>query len=314
MIVDVIKASELIRSGEVVALPTETVYGLAADASDVVAVQKIFDLKQRPADNPLIVHIANTLQAETLANTNHALFLKLADAFWPGPLTLVLPKKPQVLDIITAGLDTVALRMPDHPKTLSVIKEAGPVAAPSANRSGRPSPTRPEHVTDDFNDDLPVVDGGACTIGIESTVLDLSGDVPTILRPGKITAEEIEDIISKKVLHDSPDKDQLRRSPGTRYSHYKPAASVKWMSSPVKRKLHRSDSLYIYHTITPNVSQDNVVNFDGNYEEFARSLYDLYRMADKKHCSHIFIEPFPKTTRSPILPALLNRVQRSVSQ
>lgn len=314
MIVDVNMAAELIRSGEVVALPTETVYGLAADAYDVVAIQKIFNLKKRPTDNPLIVHIANIHQAKALANTDSDLFLKLTDAFWPGPLTLVLPKKPQVLDIITAGLDTVALRMPDHPKMLAVIRQAGPVAAPSANRSGRPSPTRPEHVTDDFNDDLPVVDGGASTIGIESTVLDLSSGAPTILRPGRITTEEIEEIIGTNVLHDSPEKDQLRRSPGTRYSHYKPEASVKWMTSFDKGELHRADCLYIYHMAPPDVRLDNIVSFDGNYKELARSLYDLYRTADKKNYSNIFIEPFQKTTRSPILPALLNRIQRSVSQ
>jgi len=314
MIVDVKKAADLIRSGEVVALPTETVYGLAADASDIVAVQKIFDLKQRPADNPLIVHIANSHQAKTLADTDSDLFLKLSEAFWPGPLTLVLPKEPRVLDIITAGLDTVALRMPNHPKTLSIIEDAGPVAAPSANRSGRPSPTRPKHVADDFSDDLPVVDGGVCTIGIESTVLDLSGDIPTILRPGKITAEEIEEIIGRKVLHESPDKDQLRRSPGTRYSHYKPQASVEWMSSPNSVELHRADSLYVYHTVAPDISEGNSVNFKGNFEELAKSLYDLYRTADKKKYRRIIIEPIPKTAHSPIIPALLNRIQRSITQ
>ena len=314
MIVDVQKAAELLQTGDVVAIPTETVYGLAADALDVVAVQKIFDLKKRPAGNPLIVHIANIHQAKTLAKTDSDHFMKLAEAFWPGPLSLVLPKKPRVLDIITAGLNTVALRIPDHPKTLSIIEKAGPIAAPSANRSGRPSPTRPEHVTDDFNDDLPVVDGGTCSIGIESTVLDLSGEFPTILRPGKITSGEIENVIGKEVLRESPGKNQLRRSPGTRYSHYKPTASVKWMSSPDETELHRPDSLYIYHTVMPDVSQDNVVTFDGNYEELARSLYDLYRTADKKNYSNIYIEPFPKTTLSPILPALLNRIQRSVSQ
>lgn len=314
MIVGVQKAAELIRAGEVVALPTETVYGLAADASDVVAVKKIFDLKQRPADNPLIVHVANSHQAEALADTDYDLFLKLSEAFWPGPLTLVLPKKPQVLDIITAGLDTVALRMPNHPKTLAVIEKAGPVAAPSANRSGRPSPTRPTHVTDDFNDSLPVVDGGDCTIGIESTVLDLSVDNPAILRPGKVTAEEIEEVLGQKIMQESSGADQLRRSPGTRYSHYKPKASVQWMHPSKSIELDRPDSLYIYHTNSPNIRGDNVVLFKKNYEELARSLYDLYRTGDKKHYKNIFIEPFQDTALSPIIPALFNRIERSTSR
>jgi len=185
MIIDVQKAAEILRSEDVVALPTETVYGLAADASSIIALKKVFDLKQRPADNPLIVHVAGISQAHTLADTGTNDFLLLANEFWPGPLTLVLPKKPGVLDIITAGLETVAIRMPDHPKTLAVIEKSGPVAAPSANRSGKPSPTRPEHVLDDFGDDLPVVDGGTCSVGLESTVLDLSGSTPPFSVPAK---------------------------------------------------------------------------------------------------------------------------------
>jgi tRNA threonylcarbamoyl adenosine modification protein (Sua5/YciO/YrdC/YwlC family) len=191
MIVSAQQAAELIQAGQVVALPTETVYGLAADASNILAVEKIFELKQRPADNPLIVHLADAEQISTFSDFHSDELSRLIERFWPGPLTLILPKKSNVLDIITAGLDTVALRMPNHPSTLSVIRLSGPLAAPSANRSGRPSPTRPEHVIDDFGSDLPVVDGGSCTIGLESTVLDISGEDPAILRPGKITAEEI---------------------------------------------------------------------------------------------------------------------------
>jgi len=312
MIIDVQKAAEILRSEDVVALPTETVYGLAADASSIIALKKVFDLKQRPADNPLIVHVAGISQAHTLAETGTNDFLLLANEFWPGPLTLVLPKKPGVLDIITAGLETVAIRMPDHPKTLAVIEKSGPVAAPSANRSGKPSPTRPEHVLDDFGDDLPVVDGGTCSVGLESTVLDLSGSTPAILRPGKITADEIEEIIGKKVSAEAAGNDQRRRSPGTRYSHYKPSASVNWMS-PTSSQTHRPGTLYIYHTHTPTDTGNNVILFEGDYLEFAKSLYDLYRTADKKKYKYILIEPLPDATLSPIIPALLNRIQRSVS-
>lgn len=313
MIVSVQKAAKLIRSGDVVGLPTETVYGLAADASNVLAVQKIFELKQRPADNPLIVHISDPSQAASLAETDSEDFMRLAKAFWPGPLTLVLPKKPQVLDVITTGLETVALRIPDHSIALSVIDEAGPVAAPSANRSGRPSPTRVKHVEDDFSKSFPVVDGGICTIGIESTVLDLSGDAPAILRPGKVTARQIEKVLGKKV-HLGSSGEQKRRSPGTRYSHYKPEASVQWMESPESIDHYRSDTLYIYHACPIDKSYSNIVHFKKNYTELGKSLYDLYRTADKNDYQQILIEPLPKTSQSPIIPALLNRIQRSLSQ
>lgn len=313
MIVDVQTAAKLLQSGDVVALPTETVYGLAADASNVVALQKIFDLKQRPADNPLIIHVSNIRQALQLADTDSDDFSRLTNAFWPGPLTMVLLKKPEVLDIITAGLGTVAVRMPDHPKTLAVIEKAGPVAAPSANRSGRPSPTRPDHVTDDFGDDIPIVDGGNCTVGIESTVLDLSGDQPAILRPGKVTANQIEEVLGKKILQEPSGEDQTRRSPGTRYSHYKPKATVGWMPSPELSGSHQSDTLYIYHTYSPKDPGENIITFEGDYPAFAKSLYDLYRTADKKNCGKILIEPLPDPSLSPLLPALHNRIQRSVS-
>ncbi|WP_340103776.1 L-threonylcarbamoyladenylate synthase [Rhodohalobacter sp. 8-1] len=313
MIVSAQKAAELIREGQVVAIPTETVYGLAADATNIQAVRHIFELKGRPPDNPLIVHVAEINQVASFTDDRPDILFKLIDRFWPGPLTFVLSKKASVLDIITAGLDTVALRMPDHPKALSVIKKTGPVAAPSANRSGRPSPTRPEHITLDFGDDLPVIDGGPCSIGLESTVLDLSGYIPTILRPGKITADQIEDMLDIKVLREPAGENQIRRSPGTRYSHYKPNASVSWMSSIESIRSYQPDTLYIFHTQSPKITDDNIITFEGNYLDFAKSLYDLYRTADKRNYKKIFIEPLPDTTLSPIIPALLNRIQRSVS-
>jgi len=313
MIVDVQKAAELVRAGEVVALPTETVYGLAADASNVLAVKKIFELKHRPADNPLIVHIADPNKITAFSDFTSDTLLKLTDKFWPGPLTIILPKKQAVLDIITAGLDTVALRMPDHPITLSIIAQAGPVAAPSANRSGRPSPTRPDHVAQDFGDGLPIVNGGYCSIGLESTVLDISGDVPTILRPGKITSEEISDLLGSDVHMESSNRDQTKRSPGTRYSHYKPHATVQWIDNP-PLSFHRADCLYIYHTNNPSVADSNTICFHGNFEEFARSLYDLYRTADRKNFSKILVEPLPDSFYSPLIPAIFNRIQQSVSQ
>jgi L-threonylcarbamoyladenylate synthase len=313
LIVSAQKAAELIQSGHVVALPTETVYGLAADASNVLAVRKIFELKRRPADNPLIVHVADVAQISAFSDVSSDILTRLTERFWPGLLALVLPKKPTAMDVITAGLNTVALRMPNHSTTLSIIMKAGPVAAPSANRSGRPSPTRPEHVSDDFGKNLPVVDGGPCSIGLESTVLDLSGETLTILRPGKITAEEIEDLLGRKVLRESSDRDQSKRSPGTRYSHYKPHAEVQWLES-LPLSFHQTNCLYIYHTQNPDSDSDNIICFNGNFEGLARSLYDLYRTADKKKYQKIIIEPLPDTSLSPLIPAIVNRIQRSVSQ
>lgn len=313
MIVSAQRAAELIQSGNVVAIPTETVYGLAADASNVLAVRKIFELKRRPAGNPLIVHVAGPDQIATFSDKSPEILLKLVDQFWPGPLTLVMPKRPTVLDIITAGLNTVALRMPNHPKALSVIERAGPVAAPSANRSGRPSPTRPEHVTEDFGAELPVIDGGACAVGLESTVLDITGDSLTILRPGKITAEEIEDLLNQPVEESPSNLGQTKRSPGTRYSHYRPDAAVQWMESPPLSS-HKKNYLHVYHTHEPAEMSINIICFNRNYEELARSLYDIYRTADQKNYSHILIEPLPHAARSSILPAVYDRIERSISR
>lgn len=313
MIVSTQKAVELIQSGNVVAIPTETVYGLAADAANVLAVRKIFELKRRPADNPLIVHVAETVQIPAFTDISSETLSKLINQFWPGPLTLVLPKQPTVLDIITAGLDTVALRMPDHPIALAVIKHAGPVAAPSANRSGRPSPTRPEHIAEDLGPELPIVDGGVCDIGLESTVLDITGSTPTILRPGKITAEEIGDLLGTEVERSPSSRGQTKRSPGTRYSHYKPNADVQWMTS-LPLSSHNTNCLHIYHTEKPGDEGSNIIYFNRNYEELARSLYDIYRTADQKNYSRILVEPLPDTALSPLIPAIFNRIERSVSQ
>lgn len=313
MIVSTKKAAELIAAGNVVALPTETVYGLAADASNAIAVRKTFELKKRPADNPLIVHIANPDQMEEFSDFRSDELSLLIEAFWPGPLTVILPKKSSVMDIVTAGLDTVALRMPNHPDALAVIRKAGPVTAPSANRSGRPSPTRPNHVSEDFGYEFPIVDGGVCSIGLESTVLDLTGENPTVLRPGKISAEEISKLIGKEVYHDSISKKQAKRSPGTRYSHYRPDADVRWME-PLQGNAFDNHSLYVFHTQQPDESRTNIVRFNGDYGELARSLYDIYRTADHKKYKTIVIEPFPEQQLHPLFPALQNRIQRSVSQ
>ncbi|AEG16922.1 Sua5/YciO/YrdC/YwlC family protein [Desulfofundulus kuznetsovii DSM 6115] len=222
------RAGLILRQGGLVAFPTETVYGLGANALDGLAVARIFEVKGRPQDNPLIVHVADRETACRLVCRVPAGAGKLMDAFWPGPLTLVLPAAPVVPRQVTAGLDSVGIRMPDHQVALALIAAAGvPVAAPSANLSGRPSPTTAGHVLQDLNGRIEVVlDAGPAGVGLESTVLDLTGDVPVILRPGGITREELEKVIGEvradPGVDGRPGGEFRPRSPGMKYRHYAP--------------------------------------------------------------------------------------------
>jgi len=213
----------LIRAGELVAFPTETVYGLGANALDPAAIEKIYAAKGRPASSPLIVHVASVEMARELVREWPERAEKLARIFWPGPLTLVLPKKPHVPDSLTAGLDTVGVRMPAHPIALELIREAGvPLAAPSANRFTELSPTTAQHVRDALGDRVAMVlDGGLTTVGIESTVLSLAGAAPVLLRPGMVTQQEIEAVIGPiKLL--GPVGEGPHSSPGLHARHYSP--------------------------------------------------------------------------------------------
>jgi len=220
------KAAEIIKSGGVVAFPTETVYGLGANAYDEQAVKKIFELKGRPQDNPLIVHISKKQDVYIVAREIPEKAKVLIREFWPGPLTLVLLKNPSIPDIVTAGLDTVAVRMPDHPIALKLIRLSGvPIAAPSANISGKPSATQPEHIKKYFGEKVFLIEGKV-KIGIESTVLDLTEDVPKILRPGAITKEMIERKIGKVELVEYKKADFIPKSPGLKYRHYTPDAEL----------------------------------------------------------------------------------------
>ena len=215
------KAAALLKKGELVAFPTETVYGLGADALNPMAVEKIFRAKGRPQDNPLIVHVASIEQAKEVSYFCERA-LTLAHYFWPGPLTLVLPSKSVVPDVTRGGLDSVAVRMPMHRIALDLITQTrSPLAAPSANQSGRPSPTRAQRVLEDLQSNVSLIlDGGACRIGVESTVLDLTTETPLILRPGGISLESLTQIIGAVAY--PQDKKEIHKSPGTRYRHYAP--------------------------------------------------------------------------------------------
>jgi len=216
------RAVAALRAGDLVAFPTETVYGLGADAMREDAVRAIFSAKGRPPDNPLIVHLADAAQVDRVVRSWTPLARRLAAAWWPGPLTLVLDASPDVPAVTTGGLATVAVRVPDHPVAQTLLREVDlPIAAPSANRSGRPSPTRADHVANDLGEGVAVVlDGGPCPVGVESTVVDARGDHPLILREGSITREHL------GALDGSANRAARRASPGTRYRHYTPDCRV----------------------------------------------------------------------------------------
>lgn len=223
------QATKLLAAGDLVAFPTETVYGLGAKASNEAACQKIYHVKGRPADNPLIVHISERQQMEQWVRTPlSGLAAALTEEFWPGPLTLVLPALDHVNPVVRGGLDTVAIRMPSSWIAQQLIGELGhPIAAPSANRSGRPSPTTAQDVRDDLNGLIPlIIDGGACREGVESTVLDLSQELPILLRPGSVTLEALTAVVGTVLL---PGEHTVARAPGMKYTHYAPKAPVIWV-------------------------------------------------------------------------------------
>ncbi|MBS0626412.1 MAG: threonylcarbamoyl-AMP synthase [Verrucomicrobia bacterium] len=222
---DFYKAIALLKAGEPVAFPTETVYGLGAPVFNEAAVKKVFAIKGRPSDNPLIAHVCRMEEVERLAVEIPEAFYRLAKAFWPGPLTIVLRRRPEVPAIVSAGHPTIAIRMPSHPMALRLIEAVGePLVAPSANLSGRPSPTKAADVKEDLKDRM-VLDGGECSVGIESTVISLVGPKVLLLRPGSVTQEEIEAVLGEKVGVAS--KNDPVHSPGMKHAHYAPRAKVR---------------------------------------------------------------------------------------
>ncbi len=274
-------AAELLRSGEVVAIPTETVYGLGANALDENAVKKIFELKGRPSDNPLIVHVSSIEDASKYAYVSE-LANKVMRAFWPAPLTIVLKKKDVIPRSITGGLDTVAIRMPDNELALAIIKESGlPIAAPSANISGKPSPTKASHVRADLGDRIKlVVDGGECEVGLESTVLDLSTDKPAILRPGKITKEDLSPFLQVHSVMENVADSAVPKAPGMKYRHYAPTAQI------VVYEGARSDVIrHINEDIANNDLDDErlgvIIESESKNEILCKNIYDIGSLSDE---------------------------------
>lgn len=227
------RAAEILKGGGIVAIPTETVYGLAASVYDKNAIKAIFKAKGRPSDNPLIVHISGLEDIENIVSKIPENAKKLAEKFWPGPLTMIMPKNSKIPKEVTGGLDSVAIRYPANEISRRIISQAGvPLVAPSANISGRPSPTKFEHVVNDLNGKInAVVDGGECAVGLESTVVSMLSDIPKILRPGKISAEDIKKVVGAveidKSVFEKPSDSKEVISPGMKYKHYSPKTPIK---------------------------------------------------------------------------------------
>lgn len=320
-------AAKALRDGKLVAFPTETVYGLGADALNPEAVKSIYKAKGRPSDNPLIVHIAELSQLDSLVKEMPIHAESLIKAFWPGPLTLVFKKSELVPDIITAGLDTVAIRMPNNPIAIRLIEEAQvPVAAPSANLSGRPSPTTYQHVFEDLNGRIEyIIDGGPCKIGVESTVLDITSGSPIILRPGGVTQEMLEKVIGKVAVDTviEPESGVRPRSPGMKYRHYSPKAEMILFEGPGGLVIDKINELSLDNqskglkTAVLSSSEnkglylaDVVLNVGsvGCLEEVASGLFDALRKFDEEKVDVIYCETFEERGMG---RAIMNRLRKA---
>jgi L-threonylcarbamoyladenylate synthase len=327
---EVIKeASDILHAGDMVAFPTETVYGLGADALDEKASKKIYAAKGRPSDNPLIVHVANEQQILPLVKEIPESARKLMKAFWPGPLTIIFNKSDVVPYGTTGGLDTVAIRMPNHKVALTLIEESNiPIAAPSANTSGRPSPTTAMHVMDDLNGKISmVIDGGAVGIGIESTIVDVTGDIPMILRPGYINKKMLEEVVGEvtidKAILGPVSPDLKPKAPGMKYKHYAPKADFTMFDGDIDKVADRINELaesyikkgYKVGIISSAESKDRyrygeVISIGSRNNEISisKNLYKVLREFDDKQVDYILGETF----RSEELgQAIMNRLLKA---
>ena len=322
------EAAALIRQGELVAFPTETVYGLGADALFPEASKKIYAAKGRPSDNPLIIHVADFDALDKIVEEVPEKARLLADKFWPGPLTMIMRKSDAVPYETTGGMDTVAIRMPDHPLALALIREGGGyIAAPSANTSGRPSPTLAEHVYQDLQGKIAMIlDGGPVGIGLESTIVDLSEEVPMILRPGYITREMLQEVIGEVQVDPgliAADSDVKPKAPGMKYRHYAPKANliiVKGETDAVVAKINELTKSWIEDgkkvgiigtDETVNCYHDAVIKSIGSREDedsIARHLYGILREYDELDVDYILSESFA-TPR--IGQAIMNRLLKA---
>ena len=331
------EAARLLREGGLVAFPTETVYGLGANALDEQAVKAIYEAKGRPSDNPLIVHICPGYDLSRIAKKVPEKALKLMEAFWPGPLTMSFEKTSLVPDRTTGGLSTVGVRMPSHPVAMGLIRlSVVPVAAPSANRSGRPSPTTFQHVREDMDGRVhAIIDGGDCQVGLESTFLDMSREVPMILRPGVITREMIEDVIGPVEVEPSVAKglaiakEEHPRSPGMKYRHYAPKGDMVLLrGSDEAKKQYLLDHLpkhgektgwlvseELFKLLEADAAKGDSLHVEllgsrQDPEEMNHRLFAALRRFDDEECDKIYGEAFSNTGTE---MALMNRLLRAAA-
>lgn len=322
------EAADLLAAGKQVAFPTETVYGLGGDATNSDAVAGIFQAKGRPSDNPLIVHISHINQLSRFVQSYDGIAELLMQKFWPGPLTIVLPVKEGVLSpLVTAGLSTVGVRMPDHPVALAIIEQSGrPIAAPSANVSGRPSPTMASHVREDLDGKIAgIVDGGATGVGLESTVVEIVDDnVIRILRPGAITMEMLQQAVPKAIVAAESQQESIEapRSPGMKYTHYAPKGSLvvvkgepnnvsQYIQEQLTEHYNESCGVLAFEERVPQYSGAELVLSLGreeHLEEAAATLYDALRQFDEQGISYIWSEA---SSSNGIGAALMNRLHKA---
>lgn len=295
-------ARKALMDGNLVAIPTETVYGLAANGMNADAVVKIYEAKNRPSFNPLILHVESILKAKQLVIEFPPAALHLAEKFWPGPLTLVLQKKDIVPDIVSAGLDSVGVRVPRHPLTLALLKSIDfPLAAPSANPSGYVSPTTPQHVAEQLQNKVAyILDGGKCEVGIESTIVKVNGDEVTILRLGGIEMEKIKEVVNEvpwaRLRFHAANEDQKPESPGMMTSHYAPRK--RFVLGDVAENMKKFSGkkigiLSFHHQRTLRTGIELVLSPRGDLHEAARNLFSYLRMLDESDVEVILAEPVP---------------------
>ena len=318
------QAGALLRAGEVVGIPTETVYGLAANALDPMAVARIFEAKGRPQDNPLIVHIADLESVKDIATEFPPEAQALAEAYWPGPMTIILPKQDRIPMVTSGGLNTVGIRFPSHPMAQAIIRAAGvPLAAPSANTSGRPSTTTAQHVMEDLNGKIAaVVDGGPCSVGVESTVVSLCGERPRLLRPGGISLEQLEQVLGTgevdRALREKIADTEKVSAPGMKYRHYAPKAPVTVVfgtpeasANYIYAQLGENSGVLCFDDCAPRFAGAAVVETFGPSDdaaEQAREIFDALRRFDTTGCTEIYAQCPPADG---IGLAVSNRIQKA---
>lgn len=322
-------AGEIIRAGGLVVFPTETVYGLGANALDGEAVKKIFKAKGRPSDNPLIVHISNLNQLSDITSEVNEITQKAIEAFWPGPLTLIMEKSHNVPETVTAGLNTVAVRMPKHDVAIALLKAANvPIAAPSANIAGKPSPTKAEHVIMDMDGKVDMIlDGGPSEVGLESTILDTTSNPPVMLRPGGVTLEMLETVLGKveldKGLTHKPEQDFKPKAPGMKYTHYSPEADVTVVEGEIINVVNFINIKLLEYSQkgikagvlateeTKFLYGDNYIISAGSRENpttIAEKLFDSLREFDKNKIEVVFAEA---VDNNGIGLAIMNRMNKA---